>query len=424
MRKRSTKKQAVNVIKRDASASQKGPRLQRLRAAHFVFGAIADASVRRCYVAVELDGDASIRTARDNASDSYMEEDKAYPASASLSLVSEAVRNTMVIFLDQWLECQRSRNVRFGFFTPARIARETTSERTQRLGINLPPDGILHQLVEGKTTDPNVIASFRAIVVDEYKTQYKQRDNTGHLEKIEAWADDDWSQFLCLIQWRVNAATPEECEQTVIDDIKRCKHYKAGHQGREDCIKAMLLEKLDKNQHLPDPVDRHLSDTEVENIFLRLLQEPDIRPTDATWQSWQKLSPPLDQRGLADKFSQACRGLSRTVISRYQRQAADALLEFDSHSQDKNVLAMRYQIYDVCEKRLGALVSDQFAVTTANQLDALVDDLVAAAEERVADRSRDYAYRVTNAPFIRNIVYSLFQECYLSFDLPDPQDNQ
>jgi hypothetical protein len=423
-RKRSRKQSISDVICRDASPSQKGQRLQRLRAAHFVFEAIADSSVRRCYVAVEADGDASVRKAVDGASQSYKEEDKAYAESSTLSFVSDAIRNTMVIFLDQWFESGRSPNVRFGFFTPAGVAQETTSERIQRLGITLPPNGVLGQLVEGKTIDPLVLAAARTIVLDEYRTQYQDRDFHGYQSKIEAWNDDDWSQFFAQIRWRLNAETPEKCEEIVLNDIKNCRFYRPGHQGREDTIKAMLLEKLDERQHLTDPVERHVSSDEVENIFLRLSQEPDIRPTDATWQSWEKLPHPVDQRGLADKFSQACKGLSKNALKRYQRQAADALLEFDALSQDKNVLAMRYQIYDVCDQQLGELLTARFIVTSAEHLDSIVDGLVAAAEERVATRAKDYAYRVTNAPFIRNIVYNLFQECYLSFDLPDEQDDQ
>lgn len=420
---RNTKSPRAGIINRDASKSQKGPQLQRLRAAHFIFEAIADSTVSHCYAAVEAVGDASVRTARPDGSNTYSEEDKAYDASSLLSFASEAVLNTMVIFLDQWFDSGLAKNVRFGFFTPAGIAAEANSDRTRRLSISPPASGILKQLAEGRTRDAELVECVRALVLDEYATQYKDHPLSGHHDKIEAWTGEDWITFLSLIDWRMSAPDEHECENRLLKDVKACRFYKPCHQDREEYIASRLTALLESKQRLSDPLDRRVSDSDVENIFLKLQHEPDIRPTDATWQAWQRLPAPVDQRGLVDKFGQACSRLSRSTLDRYQRQAADALLEFDAHSQDKNVLAMRYQIYDVCESELARILSAT-TLTSESDLVALTDSLVTTALQRVEARARDYAYKVTNPAFVRNIVYSLFQECYLSLQSSDTPEER
>ena len=83
--------------------------------------------------------------------------------------------------------------------------------------------------------------------------------------------------------------------------------------------------------------------------------------------------------------------------------------------QDKNVLAMKYQIYDACEGAIKALVA-QASRLTETELDAELETLTAVAVRRVAERAQDYSYEYRSETFVRGVVLSLFDSCFLAFD--------
>ena len=89
-------------------------------------------------------------------------------------------------------------------------------------------------------------------------------------------------------------------------------------------------------------------------------------------------------------------------------------MELDEHSQDKSILALRYQVYDACEDAVAALLAAP-RMMSERELVAEVDKLVAIACERLKDRS-EYAYALSSETFLRDVVLTLFDDCFLSFD--------
>lgn len=402
------------TIDRSAAESAKGPRLQRLRAALFLIEALTRRDIIHAYVAVETEGDVFVSTHTPSETLVYSEEDKNYDKDASFSFVSHSVLNSIIIFLDQWCSWHNSPAIRFGLYTTVNIAKEINSGRVRDLGLTLPDRAIIELLRARDYSDPRLLTCTKALILDEYEAQYRRISKSGHLARLKQFTQVDWTDFLGLVDWLFAEADEAHCLQKLIEAIKKCPFFNEKHEGKEDLIYSAILELLDERQLVVDYAGRFVHRSDVALIFKKI-ESGEIRREDPTWRTWDKIPTPTDQRNVGEKLTSTCPDISGATLSRYQRRTAAGLSELETHSQDKNVRAMRFQIYDVCEDALSALARAAPKLTE-QQLNIEIDHLTLLAIERVAERSSEYSYSHRSDAFIRGIVLELFDSCFLAFD--------
>lgn len=401
-------------IDRSAADSAKGPRLQRLRASLFLVQAVTYEDNVQVYVAVEAEGDVVVTTATATESKVYSEEDKNYDEDGAFTFVSPSVINSVVIFADQWITWKYSKKVRLGLYTTVEIGKEKVAGRVKDLNLQLPSKPIIELLRANDFTDLALLPCVKALALSEYRAQYNKPEQRGFIDVIADWDDETWKLFFSRITWLFCAEDETACESQVIEAIKNCPYYRQTHEGKEDVIAGALLDLLDKKQLAADFVDRFVHASDLELLFRRV-EQGEIKRVDPTWKAWEKLSPPTDQRNVGEKFLAVCPTLNRPLLGKYQRQTSAGHLELEAHGQDKRVLALRYQIYDACEDVLLALAV-KARTLTEEQLSQELERLVQVAVARVNQRAPEYAYDFKNEPFIRSIVLTLFDSCFLSLD--------
>lgn len=403
------------TISRDAGPSAKGPRLQKLRTGLFLLDAVAAEENVQAYAGVEVAGDAHVRVATETGGSAYSEEDKNYGGDQAFTLATPTVINAMVGFADAWIAWHFSAPLRLGFYTTVSIGKEKATGVVGKLGLTLPEKPILELLRLRDYSDPNLLYCVKALVTAEYAEQYGGKSKPpGHAQLIQSWDDDTWRDFLSKIVWSFEAADEAECHVQLVEAVKKCRFYTARHEGRESLIAAALTELFDRKQLAAEFSQRFVHAADLELLFQRFLTD-EISRDDPTWKAWSALPPPADQRNVGEKLIAACPSLSKSGLTRYQRRTADGLVELEAHSQDKNVLAMRYQIYDACEDAVRALATRSQSLTEP-ELEQQLEDLVRVAMQRVSQRAQDYGYHFQSESFVRGIILSLFDGCFLSLE--------
>ena len=406
-----------STIDRSAAASAKGPRLQRLRVALFLLEAIAERSTVQAYAAVEARGDAFIAASTSTTSTVYSEEDKNHDEDGAFTFVSGDVLNSIVLFVDQWLNWHYA-SLRFGLYTTVSVGKERNAGRVKDLGLTLPNKPILELLrSRDYSSDPHLLPCVIALVLHEYETQYQKTSGLGHLAILRQWPESTWKDFLGLITWLFDDANEAVAEKKLVEAVKNCRFYNDLHEGKEEIIASALLDEFDRKQLAPDFAERFVHASEVELLF-RKVASGELRPVDPTWRTWGDIPEPTDQRNVTEKLLAACPTLSRGALSRYQRRTAAGLSELDAHAQDKNVLAMRFQIFDVCEGALSALAARASTLTEV-ELEEELKTLTMLAVARVAERAAEYGYTHKTQMFVHGLVLELFDSCFLAFDEVD-----
>jgi hypothetical protein len=406
------------TIDRSAADSAKGPRLQRIRVALFLLEAVAERENVQAYAAVEAHGDAFLATARADASTAYSEEDKNYDADGTFTFASDAVLNSIVIFLDQWLNWKFSKTLRFGFYTTVAIGKEKNAGRAKDLGLTLPGKPIIGLLLSRDYSDPNLLPCIRALVLHEYEQQYSNKQSTGHLAAINGWDEQSWKDFFALVSWLFGDADDTVAWNGLVDAVKKCRFYNESHEGKESIIASALLDLFDQKQLAGDFGERFVHASEVDVLYRRVASG-ELAGIDPTWRQWQGIPSPTDTRNVGEKLIAACPTLSKDTLTRYQRRTAAGLAELEEHAQDKNVIAMRFQIYDVCEEAVSALAA-QASVLTEAELDVELKKLSTLALERVRQRATEYGYSYKTEAFVHGVVLELFDSCFLAFDRRAP----
>jgi hypothetical protein len=205
-----------------------------------------------------------------------------------------------------------------------------------------------------------------------------------------------------------------EAWKRLVESVKTCPFFSEQHDGKETIIASALVDLFDQKQLADDFAERFVHASEVELLFMKAAAG-ELHGTDPTWQSWADVPNPTDTRNVAEKFMAACPTLSQAALRRYQRRTSAGLYEREQHAQDKNVIAMRYHIYDVCEEAVSALAAKS-AVLTEADLDAELTKLTTMALERVQQRANEYGYSYRTESFVRGVVLDLFDSCFLAFD--------
>lgn len=396
------------TIGRDASDSNKGLRLQKLRALEVLLQECARSEAIQAYATIEAHGDVTCTSATHHDTATYSEENKNY-VDSSLSLMSHPVLNTLVNFVDTWVQWKFSSTLRFGFYATANIAKEHNTKRTKELGFVFPERPILMLL---QHPDAAVVPIVKAAVLDEYETQYSGRRG-GYLQDLRSWGDATWLDFLRRIHWSFGGGDHVEAERRAIAAIQRSPNYTNHHIGREPLLLATLLELLERKHLASDYAQKFVHASDVRAAFQDVAASP-VRLLDPTWSEWDRLPPPVDRRNIEEKILHRCPTIAARVIENYQRKTAAAHAELRDFAHDRAVQALQFQVYDECLDQLGTLKGT--AQLSQDTLESTIEQLVSSSIARVKERSRSYGFALQNDVTIRGIVLALLDRCFLSLD--------
>lgn len=259
---------AAKTIPREASDKLKGFTLQKLRATSLMLSQIKNSPVDVFIAAVEYGGDVYL----DNGS-KYVEENKAYD-SKDFSFASGEIKNTLVYFLDFWLDNKREDKIRFGFYATNKVAKEIMAGKIKDLDIALPSKPILSLLKSKSYNIPELFPAVKKIILKEYEEQYASNKqyplSSSHYSTIEKFSDEDWKVFLNAIEWNFEQPEVDELEKKLIEQIKGIAFLGVNVEGKEAFIRAQLFYDLEIKQAKKDLSERFISEKDVELIFRRV----------------------------------------------------------------------------------------------------------------------------------------------------------
>ncbi|MDB5345774.1 MAG: hypothetical protein JWP89_4151 [Schlesneria sp.] len=423
------KKAAVQIDKkkpqvtRDVGLQSKGPRLQKLRAVLLLIEATMTYPESHAYAAVEFQGDVFIGSGAASGGQEYVEENKYYDPSVSFTMNSNEVLNPLVGFCDLWISKGCSKHLLFGFYTPNHFTTEKNTERTRTLGIEWPDGAMLDFLASGRIEAPKVLDAAKRAVIGEYEEQverHKVADLEVHgssplcnLSMIKAWSDAQWKLFFLQIQWKFGEDDAAKIQQAILDAIQRSPAYNEQLAGKELQIVALLMDRIDMRQAIRDRTQRFIHVSDVILAF-KEVEAGTVKLPDPTWQMWERLPKPTDTRNIKDKVTSFCPTVRPAIVERWSRRATQSLVEQRAFENDKQILALKYHVFDACEEKLSNDMDGQMTVDSA-ALETLMQSVINTAVKRVAECSEQYTYRVKSATSIEAMVYELVDSCYLSF---------
>ncbi len=194
----------MTSINREAGDKTKGFTLQKQRAIALFFDEVKSNPNAHVNVAIEHMGDVYLQ----NDQSGYIEEQKNYSEEKAFSFNSDQILNTLAYFLEIWLAEDKSQNIKFGFYSTSKIAKESNIEKVKNLGITLPNEGVLKLLVERKLSEDHLLDSVKKYLIAEYKDQYDE-DVTDKLD------DTSLTTFLNSINWNFEQDNEKEYKREV-----------------------------------------------------------------------------------------------------------------------------------------------------------------------------------------------------------------
>lgn len=265
--------QEIKTISREAAETSKGYTLQKLRTVSLILEEIEKDNEIDFIAAIEFAGDVYI--GKDHYS--YIEENKAYE-SQNFSFASDPIKNTLVYFLDHWLNNERNSNICFGIFCTNNIAKEINSGLVKAIGIDLPENKIIESLQLKDYTDPKTIGAAKQILLNEYKKQYDGNKNVSlansHYENIQLFSTKDWESFFDKVEWVFSGITIEELEELVLEQIQKTSVTSSpSSRIKAQFIRAELFYQLELRQNKAMTADRFLKKADIENVFYKAIYE-------------------------------------------------------------------------------------------------------------------------------------------------------
>lgn len=412
------------AVNRDVGLQSKGPRLQRLRAALLLLRHIDEYPEKVCFCAVEFQGDVLLVEASVDGTSEYHEENKNYDSSTAFTMNSPEVLNSLVSFIDCWLSKQMSPSVKFGFYTPNAYTKEKHSPNNKKLSIEWPDDSVLGKLVSGDTLEDSIVDLISKCVIEEYKAQAAKHVKNGKpsagaalssLDVIERWQRTDWKTFLSNVEWKFGQDDCTTIYDDLIEAIQSSCHYSERLAGKERQIIAALVERIDDRQVFEDPSQRLVGTSEAVLVFEQTAAGT-LRLPDPAWKLWQTLQP-SDTRSLTEKVSAVYPEVSQRELAIWNRKAAHSLVEQEEFSDNRSVLALKFQIFEACDEKLAELIPVKPSKPLSQcELNDVIQSLTEVAESRYDDCTSQYHYPIKSKSSIKSLVFELFQGCFLNFD--------
>lgn len=419
----------TQTINREAAkTSGSGLLFQRVRAVHRLLDLISRLGKKTCYCATEFIEDSATLTVNDGIATIEIEENKKY--SSGLSFNSEAIKNTIVAFADQYIShFNDSKTIDFSIFCHAQLSDEQLENSILNTAApNLPLSqtkttklNILKKLVIKEKLTLDEITVAKLLFVDEYKKQYAiyaDKDKKlitsygGNYKTISNWDNDDFYLFLSSISFIIIESDNDTYDDVVMKCIKDCQFYDHRHYGLESIILGALESLFDRNQQDGRKFGRFVSREMVQVIFLQAgSNQNELKPIDPSWKVFESLDV-SDQRNLEEKIKVVCSDIKEKKIQRLSFTATKARTNEELFGQE--YVSLRCNFYEWCSEYIENNLS-QLNYTTddlVNHLDQMTDLCYANMQQL----KKTYRMSIDDKLTIRGIILTLVDDCYLAFD--------
>jgi len=325
--------------------------------------------------------------------------------------MSGEVTNSLIIFLDNWLNCDMSESLYYCFYTNIHYTYEVNRGKTKELGIILPDKPILDYLTDYSFND-EVIECIKKRLIYEYEEQYKERKEKGYLDVIKQFENSQWIKFLSRIEWKFGQYDDKELQNILIEKIKNRSFFTSiDVSNNEDLIIELLESKFSANEQLTDSLAKHVTSTHVENVFLRICKDVVKKEDDPIYNIWSNLQAPTDNRGIKQKVLDVDSNYSVMRLGLKARDIA-AIKEEYRKLTDKEKGSYRYRVFEACQRKLVDMIDRNQRV----EIDIWLEELFEASKKHIEDKSQDYLYAIKSEDAIKGAILELIDSCFLSFD--------
>jgi hypothetical protein len=410
------------VINREAGDKGKGFRLQRLRAIKQLLTVIEEMDKKdivAVYASTEYLDDVYIKTVSTDSSTIRTEGDKNYDPKKFFSFMSDEVTNSIIIFLDCWIEHKLSDNLFFCFYTTVKYTKENQTQKLTKLGIEVPDKEILKLLIDKNYEYENLIHSVKTKIICEYQKQYAGKKEKGHSKTILTFNDKLWIDFLNRINWTFGGEDEKQLERRVLEDIKNRSFYSnVNVEGKEQYILSHLENLFEKREHVSDLLERKVNGSDVKNIFLELsLGISKIE--DLTHTMWEEMEEPTDKRNIKNKIKDVSPLYNDLKIGLLARRISVVKKELSKLSAEEKD-TFRFRVFEAShEKILEFILENKKNIKnqlTEVEIETCLLELQKESVTHLAEKALDFSYSLKNTNTVYNTVLELFDSCFLSFD--------
>ncbi len=402
------------TISREAADKTKGFRLQKIRAIKLMLESIENNDNAYFYTAIEVIEDISHTTESADSSEEYFEEDKNYNISSNFTIFSDEVKNTLVSFFDIYVnKWKLSEEINLGFYTTSGIGKERKTKLDCGQKITLPKKPVLECLSDNDLITDDIVLIVKAVVMEEYSKQYKDKKVDGHIQKLRTISLEDFKSFLKKIKWNFGEEDDIQLKSTVISLIKNSRLHNTRVVNKEEFIFSMLMEKIDEKQNLKNHTARFVHSAEVKLVFKEAESEEADHSTDPTWVDIQALENEIDdKRNLSEKILAVCPDYSPRKLGHLARIASRAKTE--QLAGNKSYLSLKYRTFEACSQYF--FDNDYPCASSSSEVDGIIKDLNQVSAEHIAELKKDYDYTISNQKVIDGVVMDLFDSCFIAFD--------
>lgn len=404
----------TETIDREAGDSGKGFRLQLIRAIKLMLDTIKQNTNAVFFTAVENLEDVSHQVIDGGEVNNYFEEDKNYDLSGNFTIFSPPVINTLVSFFDIYLgQFRSSSNVKLGFYTTRNIGKERKTKLDNDKEVTLPEEPILKLIQSPDEARDDVINLVHEILVEEYKKQYEKIDKTGNLDTLIELTNSKFRDFLKAIIWHFGQENEQELKSTVLKEIEASPLYNNMHIGKENTIFCLLMDKLSEKQNSDDLIDKLLHTADVKFIFKEAESHLQDESIDPTWRYISELESKItDKRNLKEKIVSIIKDFPQKKIATFDRKAGSS--KWEEREADKSFLSLKYRVFDACDAYLS---SDNYDIPcNSSELEVIIRKLISEAVNDISKLKLDYRYTISNEKTIEDIIWNLFDGCFIAFD--------
>jgi len=412
-----------SIINREAGDKGKGFRLQRLRAIKQLLEVIEEMDKKdivAVYASTEYLDDVYIKTITSAGSKIRTEGDKNYnPKKKKFSFMSNEVTNSLIIFLDCWIEHKFSDNFFFCFYTTVEYSKENQTKGLTGLGIKVPDKEILRLLIEKDYNYGNVIHCVKTKIIDQYKTQYSGKKEKGHLKTIQSFDDQFWIDFLERISWTFSGDDEKQLEKVLLEAIKNRKFYKnINIEGKEPYVLSHLENLFEKREHVSDHLERKVSGSDVKNIFLEF-SIGIAKMEDDVYTMWDEMEEPIDKRNIENKIKDVSPQFDNLKMGLLARKIAVVKKELSRLSVEEKG-TYRFRVFEASQDKILEFILKNKKIGktkfSEEEIDICLTELQKYSAKHLAEKAADFAYSLKNTDTVYNTVLELFDSCFLSFD--------
>lgn len=418
-----------HTINREAAkTSGSGLLFQRVRAVQRLLKLIEERGKKACYCATEFIEDSSTLITDHGLSIIEIEENKKY--SSALSYNSEAIKNTLVAFADQYvIHFNDSRTIDFSVYCHADLADEQLDNTVlSNISSNIPLSDtkttklqLLKKLVEREEFSESELLVAKHLFIEEYKKQYSiyaDKGKTivssygGNYKVISLWTNEEFYSFLVSIIFIIKPSDNDSFDDEVMKCIKDCQFYDHRHYGLESLILSSLESLFDRSQHDDRKFGRFVSREMVQVVFLKAASnQNELKPIDPSWKIFDEVDV-SDQRNLGEKFKNVCENIKDRKIQLLSFAATKARENEGLFGQE--YVSLRCNFYEWCSDYIESnfFCNDYPIETLMEHLNIMVD----ICYDKMQQLKNTFRMSIDDKVTIRGIILTLIDDCYLAFD--------